>query len=295
MGACIVVLLASLAAETAVPPDAGVPLWAPTLKRADLEDAATYGLRKSGEGYVYENPKFEARIARDGVVTFKDRHGSARLSLFPFNLLPKSATRKQGPAVPSRLGDPTANRHAPWLPTPAQPPVYDRRPPQEEICPPDSACYALPSASMISVSGSFDLTDEIMRMLGQDPYRLEKARFLSATFEFRIKMAIAARLEDMKQALGELPSRLDALWGDGRYSARERRRILYELWYEMDRTPDGQRAAHMVEDFIRRRLPCGAPNSYTQNELDAFRTEHPEQHFAPAVDCVKAKALPPTP
>jgi hypothetical protein len=120
------------------------------------------------------------------------------------------------------------------------------------------------------VSGSFDLIDEIMRMLGQDPYSLEKARFLSATLEFRIKLAIEARKADMKNALDHLPSRLDELWGDGRYTARERRRILYEIWYEVDRTPDGERAARIIDDFIHRRLPCGSPDTYTAAELEAF-------------------------
>jgi hypothetical protein len=287
MHAVCAVLIASLAADAGVRLDAGLPRWLPTLRRADLEEGATYGLRRWGEGYVYDNPKFEARVARDGVVTFKDRHGSVGLSIFPFNMLPKGPGRSQERAAPARIIDPSSTRRGPWLPTPQQPPVYDRRIPQQEICPrePDSSCYVLPSANLVGVSGSFDLTDEIMRMLGQDPYRLEKARFLSATFEFRVKMAIAARLQDMKRALGELPSRLDELWGDGRYSARERRRILYELWYEMDRSPDGDRAARMIEDFIRRRLPCGAPDAYGKDELEAFDRVHPDRRFAPAADC----------
>jgi len=78
----------------------------------------------------------------------------------------------------------------------------------------------------IEVSGGFDLTDEIMRGLGKDPYALDKARFLSATFEFRMKLAIAQRKLQMRKALDELPQVLDDLWADGRYSARERRRIL---------------------------------------------------------------------
>jgi hypothetical protein len=64
-------LLASLRGDAGVGPDASLPLWAPRLKRTDLEDAA-YGLYKLGEGYIWQNSKFEARIGRDGVVTFKD-------------------------------------------------------------------------------------------------------------------------------------------------------------------------------------------------------------------------------
>ena len=44
----------------------------------------------------------------------------------------------------------------------------------------------------------------------------------------------------MKSALEHLPERLDELWADQRYSPRERRRILYELWLETDQTPAGR-------------------------------------------------------
>jgi len=204
-----VILLASLGADAGSNPDAGLPPWAPRLKPAGLEDAASYVLRERGEGYVWENSQFEARVGRDGVVTFKDK------------------------------------RHY----------------------------------------GTFDLTDEIMRMLGQDPYGLEKTRFLSATFEFRINLAIEARKIDVKKALDRLPSYLDDLWGDDRYTPQERRRILYELWSEIDRTPDGDRAARIIEDFVRHHLPCGSPDAYTKSELEAFAKSHPERRFAPIDEC----------
>jgi len=124
--------------------------------------------------------------------------------------------------------------------------------------------------------------------LGKDPYALDKARFLSATFEFRIKLAIAQRKLQMRKALDDLPQVLDDLWADGRYSARERRRILYELWYEMDRTPEGDRAALMIEAFIRRQLPCDVADGYTPGELNAFRKSHPDRPFSPGEACSKA-------
>ena len=162
-------LLASLCGDAGVAPDASLPLWAPRLKRADLEDAA-YGLHKWGEGYIWENSKFEARVGRDGVVTFKDKHGS--VSLFPFGWLAKPSAREPSSAGAVRPSEPGIGRRGPWLQPPRQPPTYDRKIPQEEMCPPSSSCYSpLPpqSGNIVSVSGSFDLTDEIMRMLGQEP------------------------------------------------------------------------------------------------------------------------------
>jgi hypothetical protein len=253
------------------------------LKRGDVENVATYGLRRSGEGYFWENEKFEAQVARDGVVSFKDKHGSATASAFSVSLFGIGKARSQGKdATPNSRDVPPVLRPS-WQ-LPSQSP-YDRSVPWDKVCPSDVPCHLPPAAMMVDVSGSFDLTDEIMGTLGQSPYRVEKARFLSATFEFRIKLATEARKHDILRALGRLPERLDELWSDGRYSARERRRILSELWLEMDRTVEGQSAAATIEQFIRRRLPCGDPDAYTKDELDALAKQHPEQPFVRGYGC----------
>jgi hypothetical protein len=150
---------------------------------------------------------------------------------------------------------------------------------QTVYCPQSSPCYFPPTASAIGVAGNSDLTEEIMRAMGKDPYRLEKAEFLSSTFELRMKMAIEARAETMKHALSELPADLDRLWTDARYSVRERRRILYELWYQMDSTTDGARASGIIERFIGQRVPCDGPDAYTADELAAFAKAHPSRVF----------------
>ena len=266
--------------------DASIPLWAPQL-RPDNSLEGSYGLRKWGEGYVYQDQKFEARVAPDGTVSFKDTHLNA--SLFtPFSWIGKTRAQQRQKALPERPGrDPVAYRHTPWI-APHEPRSSVRDVPQEEICPPSSSCHALPMPMAVEVSGSFDLTDELMGSLGKDPSALDKARFLSATFEFRMKLAIAQRKQQMRTALNDLPKSLDVLWADARYSPRERRRILYELWYEMDRTPEGDRAALMIEAFIRRQLPCDVADGYTPGELNAFRKSHPDRPFSPGEACGKA-------
>ena len=264
-------------------PDGGLPPWAPLLKRGDVENAAAYELRRWDEGYVWENEKFEAHVARDGVVSFKDKHGSATVSAFSVSIFGIGKARPQGKDATSNSKDVPPVLRPSWQ-LPSQSP-YDRSVPWDKICPPDVPCHLPPAPMMVDVSGSFDLTDEILGALGQSPYRVEKARFLSATFEFRIKLAMEARKHDILRALDRLPERLDALWSDGRYSARERRRILSELWLEMDRTTDGQIAAGILEQFIRRRLPCGNPDAYTKDELDALAKQHPEQTFVHGYGC----------
>ncbi|HEX7507047.1 MAG TPA: hypothetical protein VF550_09765, partial [Polyangia bacterium] len=195
--------------------NAGLPLWAPQL-RPDNTLEGRYGLRRWGEEYVYQDLKFEARVAPDGTVRFKDEHVNASL-LRPFSWIGKTRVQqRQQQVLPERNArDPVAYRHTPWI-APHEPRQSPRDIPQEEICPPSSSCYALPATMAVEVSGGFDLTDEIMRGLGKDPYALDKARFLSATFEFRMKLAIAQRKLQMRKALDDLPQALDDLWADGR-------------------------------------------------------------------------------
>lgn len=274
-------LLLALSKDAGVSPDSAIPAWAPRLRPpADVQ--GSYGLHRWGRGFYYEDNKFEARVAPDGTVTFKAKRGSAAFAR-PWQA---NTARPQAPLADRTARDPSFARRAPWLSTPSTTPVSPREQEPLEVCPPWSSCYAGPlQQNVVGVSGSFDLTDEIMRALGKDPLARDKARFLSATFEFRMKLAIEARKQEMLQALDSFPRRLEDLWADTRYSPRERRRILYELWIQMDNTPDGARAGKMIDLFIRRRLPCGASDAYTPAELDAFRAGHPEQPFTPGDTC----------
>jgi hypothetical protein len=265
--------------------DGGRPLWLPRRPPVELTDQASYQLRQSGDGYVYDDLRFEARIARDGLVTFKDKRGSVSLpSFLTRGPKPKGPTLES--TVRDYLGKGKRRRAKP-------PPVLEPAPQSpklepSEVCPPGSSCYVLPIPNTIEVRGTFDLTDEIMRAHRQEPYAYEKARFLSATFELRIKMAIAARKEDLKSSLELLPERLDALLDDERYTARERRRILYELWCETDQTLDGERAARTIEAFIRRRLPCGSALGYSGEELESLRRLHPDCRVPATASCAPA-------
>ena len=283
MGHLGLLLLVAVAPDAGTVPDAGIPAWAPRLKPADTLEGS-YPLAKWGQGYVYQDSKFEARVAPDGTVSFKDKHIGA--SLFtPFSWIGKSRAQQQQLADRGAR-DPAAYRRTPWV-APPEPSSSPRTMPQEEVCPPSSSCYFPQRSSLLQVTGSFDLTDEIMRALGKDPYAFDKARFLSATFEFRIKLAIEARKAAMRKALDHLPEYIDEVWADQRYSPRERRRILFELWYETDRTPDVDHAAQMIGAFIRRRLRCGAVDGYTRGELDALRKSHPDRSFGPGDACGK--------
>jgi hypothetical protein len=124
---------------------------------------------------------------------------------------------------------------------------------------------------------NFDLSDEFSRELARGTlYRHEKANFLAATFRQRTDMAARAYAVRMRAALEELPARLDALWADTRYRRRERRRIIFLLWAEADRSSSvGRSADAIIEGWIRRRLPPGSSNAYSKSEMEALSRERP--------------------
>ena len=122
---------------------------------------------------------------------------------------------------------------------------------------------------------SFDLSDEFVREFAHGTaYPYAKANFLAATFKRRTAMAAEVNARQMRAARTALPFQLDALWDDTRYRRRERRRIVFLLWQEVDKSsPDGRSVATTIEAWIRRRLPRGSADAYDDQELDAYSHE----------------------
>jgi hypothetical protein len=122
---------------------------------------------------------------------------------------------------------------------------------------------------------SFDLSDEFVREFGHGTSnRYDKANFLAATFNRRTAMAAEVNSRQMRAARTALPFQLDALWDDTRYRRRERRRIVFLLWQELDKSsPDGRSMATTIEAWIRKRLPRGSADAYSDQELDAYSHE----------------------
>jgi len=122
---------------------------------------------------------------------------------------------------------------------------------------------------------SFDLSDEFARELAHGTaYPYPKANFLAATFKRRTAMAAEVNSRQMRAARAELPRQLDGLWDDTRYRRRERRRIVFLLWQELDRsTVDGRSTSTTIEAWIRQRLPRGSADAYNDQELDAYSHE----------------------
>jgi hypothetical protein len=130
--------------------------------------------------------------------------------------------------------------------------------------------YSAPKVTL-----SFDLFDDFIHDFAHGTlYPYEKANFLAATFKRRTAMAAKWYSGQMRAAAQELPRRLDTLWADTRYRRRERRRIICLLWQDVDTSVAGAPpSAAIIEAWIRKRLPRGSPDAYTDDEVDACSRE----------------------
>jgi hypothetical protein len=248
---------------TIVAPGPGAPAVAPTVpgrrpRAAPAKPALDYDLRPVHDGtgdLVYEESSFVARVSVDGVVSFRDK--GRKLSFWPPFLPVKRAT----PGVPSLQASLSAlvrGRKPPA--TEGEPPPDDSyliipqvtpyRPDPREGCP---SCNAFqPFVLPLNVTGKLDLTEELIRFSGGDPHRIEKARFLTATRERRIRMAVSAHADWIRRATAELPARLEEIACDERRSRGERRAILRALRDEMNGSPEGRAAAAAISERLDR-------------------------------------------
>ncbi len=288
MTGLVLVVLASFGAVVGAATDAGVstapndtsaPTTAPLLGPLSSKPGGMsrpldeYRLRRADDGsgdLVYEGEGFTARVARDGSVRFRDRH-------LAFTVLPLLFGGASGkPAVPSiegmlrhlkgpRPSPPSdeqvaesSTRYGSRLPIPE---VTPYRPDPREACQYPSPCFWHAPAVLVSVSVGFDLTDELMRMSGQDPYRFAKARFLAGTREMRAELGARAHADDLRRSIVDLPRYVQTIACDPTRSLAERRALLAALRTELDAaTPEGRAAAAVIDrrlaDASDGRLVC---------------------------------------
>jgi hypothetical protein len=149
-----------------------------------------------------------------------------------------------------------------------------------EIC--ESKSCLDPERVTTVLGATFDISDEISRLAGDDPYRAQKASFLRATADWRLGLTRAQRDRQARTALANQERQLQAVWSNRRYTPAERRRLLFNLWLEMDRdSPAGRQGADGVIAFIRRRLPAGSQAAFTAEELRVMNEAAAPLRFAP--------------
>jgi hypothetical protein len=270
LGGLALTLAPRVRAETGGGSDGGAAapprslLSLPAARQAPPPDE--YRLQRATDGsgdLVYEASGFYARVARDGTVRFRDRHVT-NLKLLPF--LPVAGAR---PGVPSlqemlrglggrRRGDPDA-------PPPRSDPdtaiaietlsasttLSRYRPDPREICRYPNPCFSEARVTLLTVTGTLDITDELMRLAHEDPYRFQKARFLTATREMRIRMAGHAHADDVARSGAELPGRLRQIACDQSRSVSDRRSVIQALRAELDvATREGRGQAERIRLFL---------------------------------------------
>jgi hypothetical protein len=215
------VALGALGADGGAPPHPAAFLPPATAASLPLPAGHQYRLqREPGHGWSYDDSRFGARIAEDGSVSFTDHHGTLGL-LLP---LPEPLPEGTPTLVGTLRGLKGRNLRPAPLPrgaSPAAGPVArlsPDRPDPTELCVYPRPCSFQAAVILVPIAGTFDLTDEIMRLGHTDPYRSLKAQFLASTADFRHQMRDRARARDDARALAELRARLDAI-------ARERRPV----------------------------------------------------------------------
>lgn len=142
------------------------------------------------------------------------------------------------------------------------------------------------------LGASFDLTDAIMRWLGDDPYKYEKLAFLRRTEDERIARRQENDEDQLREALHKLPELLTKIWQDDRRSPKERRQLLFELWDECaDNGSEevvrvGKQVRATILAFICARVPSGSERAFSPEEIDRLneiRASH--ESFYPYAQC----------
>jgi len=230
-----------------------------------------YELRRAGDGsgdLVYGASGFEGRIHRDGSVTFRDKW----VTMSPLPAWFPIRTGVRGPTVQGLLRNVLIGRttNPTGAPQPARsdaddvpadvraviPSVTPYRPDPREVCRYPQACFFSADLLKVSVTGTFDLTDTLMRLNGKDPYRVEKARFLTHTSELRIRLAARAHGDDVRNAAASLTTELESIAANQALSLAERRAIITGLSAELDTDSDeGRQARALIEGFLKARFP----------------------------------------
>jgi hypothetical protein len=220
-----------------------------------------YQLRRDDEGgYVSETEAFVARIAADGSVAFERKFRIPGPLVWPVmvaaQLLQDATNGKEAD------GRSTSAAHGTRIPT------YNAKRP------------------MLTLG-----EDDIRK----DSHHAQKMTFLEATERLRARMRAAQPgtpapagqtaspdSEANDRALEAWRRRVEAVAGDRRRPAADRRRTLFELWDECDGSAQGAAARAAVEAAARRHFPPGHADAYRADELAAFnRGRAAAQRFDP--------------
>ncbi len=151
----------------------------------------------------------------------------------------------------------------------------------------NSPFQAVGSGVGVGLSGHFDVTDQVMKLAGQDPYAAVKSRMAEETREQRLCMARRYQGERQKQELFSLSTKVRRVAARADLSAAERRELVFAIWdecmEESESTTDyGAMARATILSIIREAFPKGSELAYRPGELLAMnKRRSSRQAFAP--------------
>jgi len=253
----------SVAADAGVGGERGSPLPLLSLPKQyrDRGEPASFTLKPAKDGskdLIAETPTFVARIAPDGGVRFEDhlRKLSLDPAWRPFPVRPGTETlesylsRKLKRLPPPPWEDKQPQNRAPESVIPRM--SEYRADPRDECDQHLRPCHLDLKPQPLNMTGKFDLTDELERLRGKDPYRFEKARFLAETRELRIQMAVKSHAENLRAQQLKLPDTLRSIACDESRATEERKAILEALQSEMDSELfEGKFAVDQIRAFLK--------------------------------------------
>jgi hypothetical protein len=151
----------------------------------------------------------------------------------------------------------------------------------------DSPFQDVGGGAGVGLGGSLDVTDQVMRLAGQDPYASAKRAIADETREQRLCMAKRYQGERQKQELWNLAAKVRRLAGRPDLSAAERRALVFDIWDECNEEtesgPDyGAMARATILAVVREVFPAGSDRAYQPAELLALNQRRSSrQRFSP--------------
>jgi hypothetical protein len=150
-----------------------------------------------------------------------------------------------------------------------------------------SPFQAVGSGVGVGVSGHFDLTDQVMKIAGQDSYAPAKRKLADETREQRLCMAKQYQGERQKHELFTLSTKVRHIAARTDLSPSQRREIVFAIWdectEESESTTDyGAMARATILSVVREAFPEGSDIGYRPAELLALNQRRSSrQPFAP--------------
>lgn len=132
----------------------------------------------------------------------------------------------------------------------------------------------IPIGAFAGALVSFDVTEAVMLLHGDDPFLADKLHFLKRTGSLRAQMCAEAQKDSLDVAVRSLRRDLARIFADPTRTLSQKKKLLFDLWdqcAENDANPNVAKAAAMaratVLGFIREKLPARSEDRYQEEEI----------------------------